>query len=393
MRGGFGIPVSMATRKRAVSGGRCGTPPKRSRVLTPPAGAGPSFVLRSPREEQRFMVKYALRSIREQQEAGAERVGVLLAAEMGSGKTGAALMIGRLLQAKLCKPMLFVCTVSILSGVVDECTAFFGNGVKVQMIESSSREKRVDADTFLVVTNRETLGAPELSGTEWGVVVLDEAHDLRNRDTERYRTVLGLRDEVRVLLTGTPINNGAEELVSLLEQAHLVSVPEEMGAREFMLREGDSVLDATLRGCVRVEFDPGCGLERTVHPIQLLPDEAEAYRVEMESASARVQAECSFYLFTHALNLCSRSPAKLRAVNAARRPGRSCAVAGAAGCVGERRHGANGTGCGGGGAQLWAGASAGLLQQGVRDGDEPAVCVGRGDCGLQQLQPVPARAD
>ncbi|RSX58809.1 SNF2-related protein [Bifidobacterium samirii] len=53
------------------------------------------------------------------------------------------------------------------------------------------------------------------------LIVIDEAHNLRNEHSERFKTVLGLiaenPDAKVLLLTATPINNGFKDLISQLE--------------------------------------------------------------------------------------------------------------------------------------------------------------------------------
>jgi helicase SWR1 len=50
----------------------------------------------------------------------------------------------------------------------------------------------------------------------WQYLVLDEAHNIKNFKSQRWQTMLGLRTERRLLLTGTPLQNNIDELWSLL---------------------------------------------------------------------------------------------------------------------------------------------------------------------------------
>ena len=56
----------------------------------------------------------------------------------------------------------------------------------------------------------------ELQNIEWRVVVIDEAHRLKNRNCKLLEGLKRLSMEHRVLLTGTPLQNSVEELFSLL---------------------------------------------------------------------------------------------------------------------------------------------------------------------------------
>jgi helicase SWR1 len=50
----------------------------------------------------------------------------------------------------------------------------------------------------------------------WRYLVLDEAHNIKNFKSQRWQTMLNLRTERRLLLTGTPLQNNIDELWSLL---------------------------------------------------------------------------------------------------------------------------------------------------------------------------------
>lgn len=54
-----------------------------------------------------------------------------------------------------------------------------------------------------------------LTSTAWFYVVLDEGHVLRNRDTLLYNRILLLHAEHKVLLSGTPVQNEAADLINL----------------------------------------------------------------------------------------------------------------------------------------------------------------------------------
>ncbi|CAI6339429.1 unnamed protein product [Periconia digitata] len=50
----------------------------------------------------------------------------------------------------------------------------------------------------------------------WQYLILDEAHNIKNFKSQRWQTMLNLRTERRLLLTGTPLQNNIDELWSLL---------------------------------------------------------------------------------------------------------------------------------------------------------------------------------
>ncbi|KAK3028560.1 hypothetical protein RJ639_039082 [Escallonia herrerae] len=74
----------------------------------------------------------------------------------------------------------------------------------------------------IVLTTYSTLGAEEqwlgspMKNIEWRRVILDEAHVIRNANTQQSRAVTSLSAKRRWVVTGTPIQNGSCDLYSLM---------------------------------------------------------------------------------------------------------------------------------------------------------------------------------
>jgi SNF2 family DNA or RNA helicase len=52
---------------------------------------------------------------------------------------------------------------------------------------------------------------------EWGRVILDEGHEIRNRSSLVYKTAMKLRSKIKWILTGTPVFNRYRDFISLCE--------------------------------------------------------------------------------------------------------------------------------------------------------------------------------
>jgi SNF2 family DNA or RNA helicase len=80
---------------------------------------------------------------------------------------------------------------------------------------------------FLVASLDAAKREPQASGARavaWDLVIVDEAHRLKNRDSRNWRFVVGLHKKYMLLLTATPIQNDLDELfnlVSLLKPGQL----------------------------------------------------------------------------------------------------------------------------------------------------------------------------
>ena len=74
------------------------------------------------------------------------------------------------------------------------------------------------ADVDLVITSYGYFTrTPWLSSTAWRLAVLDEAQAIKNPATKQTRAVKQMRADVRIALTGTPIENQLGDLWSIFD--------------------------------------------------------------------------------------------------------------------------------------------------------------------------------
>lgn len=148
-----------------------------------------------------------------------ERPRALLADEPGLGKSLQAL-------GAATEPILVVAPAMVLdSGTWDDEVAKWASGADVTQVSYSSLTQR--RKTPRGGTSPTGDLKPELD-QEWGTVIGDEAHYLKNRRANWTSGFRGLRSERTTLLTGTPIPNWAHEAFVLLQLVH----PEEAGRGE-----------------------------------------------------------------------------------------------------------------------------------------------------------------
>ena len=77
-----------------------------------------------------------------------------------------------------------------------------------------------------------------LQGTPIGLLVCDEAHKLKNPKTALFSALVGFQTKMRIMVTGTPIQNGLEEFYALLH----FCIPGCLGTeREFSARYGKAI--------------------------------------------------------------------------------------------------------------------------------------------------------
>ena len=147
--------------------------------------------------------------------------GGILADEMGLGKTIQTLaFIQHLADKGANKPNLIVVPTSVLPNWEREAKKFVPN-LKVLTIYGARREgmfKHIK-DSNLVMTTYALLrrDLEELEKHEYNCIVLDEAQNIKNPNTITARSVRKLDADLRICLSGTPIENNLFELWSLFE--------------------------------------------------------------------------------------------------------------------------------------------------------------------------------
>lgn len=151
------------------------------------------------------------------------RFGGILADEMGLGKTLQALtwlQLSRVHDPAQRKPALIVCPTSLVENWAEESHRFTPQ-LSVMTIQGADRHlKWVDMPKAdLVVTSYALLrrDIEQYSPLEFSVVVLDEAQHIKNRSTQNAIVVKKLKSAHRLVLTGTPIENGVSDLWSIMD--------------------------------------------------------------------------------------------------------------------------------------------------------------------------------
>lgn len=146
----------------------------------------------------------------------------LLADEVGLGKTVEAMMVLREYQLRgMVKRALVICPAPLVAQWAGELEAKAG----VVARTTDDREARRDPAQFwndqgVVVaslsTARHARTAPLVRERPWDIVIVDEAHHVKNRSTLGWKLVDALETRFLLLLTATPVENDLEELYALV---------------------------------------------------------------------------------------------------------------------------------------------------------------------------------
>jgi len=147
----------------------------------------------------------------------------LLADEMGLGKTIqtlAWLQLQRTHPEARGRPSLIVCPTSLVENWIEE-GARFVPGLSMCALAGSDRAGKWQnlKDTDVGVTSYALLrrDVEQALEHEFAIVVLDEAQHIKNRTTQNAVAAKKLNARHRLVLTGTPIENGVSDLWSIMD--------------------------------------------------------------------------------------------------------------------------------------------------------------------------------
>ncbi len=184
-------------------------------------------------ERLEYQIRTALRVL------GPLRGRALLSDEVGLGKTiEAGLVIKELLTRGMVKKFLVLTVPSL----VDQWEEELADKFNLSTVTTNYPASRADPQKFWnespgIVASLHTLKQPaqlEIARQiKWDILVVDEAHYLRNRESQAWQAINVLPRQFLLLLTATPMQNSLEELynlVTLLQPGQLPS-PKEFRAR------------------------------------------------------------------------------------------------------------------------------------------------------------------
>ncbi|WP_417422008.1 DEAD/DEAH box helicase [Halomonas sp.] len=285
-------------------------------------GVDASKLLRSPYPHQAegisWMLDLLLKALADDHENMYRLQGALLADDMGLGKTFMTLvMVAEYLAiqtaaGKTQKPILVVAPLSLLENWEDEISKTFktspfrdvkvlqaGRDLSEFRIKGAQRESlqladlldesdamseadiryslqigreagiyRLDMDGRVVLTTYQTLRDYQFSlcVIDWGVVIFDEAQNIKNPNTLQTRAAKALKSDFKLLATGTPVENSLGDFWCLMDTAQ----PGLLGNwAEFRSKWITPITQATDENRDQTRIDIGSSLREAVGPFML----------------------------------------------------------------------------------------------------------------------------
>ena len=161
----------------------------------------------------------------------------LLADEVGLGKTiEAGIVLKELIKRGLARRILIVTPASLMTQWQDELLNKFGEEFTIATededwlqekvicsfsrlrLPKTSKKEGKGKKTALQwkLADEESSGALRILQQEYDLLIIDEAHKLKHRSTQRFKFVSRIRKKYVLMLTATPVHNNLTELYNLV---------------------------------------------------------------------------------------------------------------------------------------------------------------------------------
>jgi superfamily II DNA or RNA helicase len=144
----------------------------------------------------------------------------LLADDMGLGKTIQAIAATEIMAQQFgVERVLIICPSSLKHQWEQEIARFVDRTTEVIGGLQPARRELFASDTFYKIINYDTIHRDLELIDDWSpdLVILDEAQRIKNWETRAARSVKQIASPYCIVLTGTPLENRLEELVSLVQ--------------------------------------------------------------------------------------------------------------------------------------------------------------------------------
>jgi SNF2 family DNA or RNA helicase len=144
--------------------------------------------------------------------------GCCMADDMGLGKTiqVISLILKMKEDNKLKKPVLVVCPTTLMGNWMKELQ-MFSPDLKAAIYHGNERKLDLKNDIILTTYAIMRIDIEELKKETWGMIIVDEAQNIKNPDTAQTLAVKSIKSDIKIAMTGTPVENRLTELWSIFD--------------------------------------------------------------------------------------------------------------------------------------------------------------------------------
>ncbi len=144
--------------------------------------------------------------------------GCCMADDMGLGKTiqVISLILKMKEEHKLKKPVLVVCPTTLMGNWMKELE-MFSPDLTAAIYHGSERQLDLKKDIILTTYAIMRIDVEELKKEAWTMIIVDEAQNIKNPDTAQTLAVKSIKSDIKIAMTGTPVENRLTELWSIFD--------------------------------------------------------------------------------------------------------------------------------------------------------------------------------
>src|SRR5574344_2134433 len=144
--------------------------------------------------------------------------GCCMADDMGLGKTiqVISLILKLKEQEKLKEPVLVICPTTLMGNWMKELQ-MFGPELTVATYHGLDIKLDTKKDVILTTYAIMRIDTEEMKKHKWGMIVVDEAQNIKNPDTAQTMAIKILKSDIKIAMTGTPVENRLTELWSIFD--------------------------------------------------------------------------------------------------------------------------------------------------------------------------------
>ena len=144
--------------------------------------------------------------------------GCCMADDMGLGKTiqVISLILKLKEENKLSSPVLVICPTTLMGNWMKELQ-MFAPDLKTTIYHGLDRELNLKCDVIMTTYAIMRIDVEEMKKQTWGMIVVDEAQNIKNPDTAQTLAIKTLKSNIKIAMTGTPVENRLTELWSIFD--------------------------------------------------------------------------------------------------------------------------------------------------------------------------------
>jgi len=245
-------------------------------------------------EHYEHQIEAAIRALRDM------RGRALLADEVGLGKTiEAGIVMKELIQRGLVRSVLVLTPASLTEQWREELSNKFHEEFRVMETPAHWREIReTESGRWLTSLDRAKLKqhSEGILAREYDLLVIDEAHKLKNRSTLAWQFVNQIRKRYVLLLTATPVQNDLMELYSLITILAPGQLGTVRGFRNHFLEQADARQPKNAKSLRRLLNDVMIRNRRAKVNITFPRRQAAIYHLKLSEAEWLLYSDVTDYI-------------------------------------------------------------------------------------------------